>query len=379
MNKVTLPITSRFEPKVNKASTPLYEYNFEVCSKTGRIFTEYLSTNPIIEYKYNWLTCFEPENHLDELNKIIFEEYHLKKDLVIYGYSFKDDTLLERIKKVSFKKKLNFRIKSSLELGLPVKGACLNELINFTNKTNIQNIAEENGKCDILIMRHVIEHFWDLEKKLQAIKYLLKDNGKIIFEVPDSEYGFKNKLSTIIWEEHFSYFTINSLKTTLISNSFKINNSLRYKNKLEDSLVIFSSPCEKISLPKKESSSIFKENKKILERFFNDIYEKKIILNKFFESIKSNKILLFGAGHHASTFVNFNQCERFIDFVIDDNIHKQNKLLSGTRLMIVKKNILKNFDNPHIFLTTNPENYLPIKEMILELNPSSKVFSIFSI
>ena len=379
MNKLILPITSRFEPKENKDKTPLFKYNFKVCSKTGRIFNDHISTNPIIEYKYNWLTCFEPENHLDELNKIIIEEYNLKKDLVIYGFSFKDDTLLKRIKKVSFKKKLNFKIKSSLELGLPVRGACLNELINFTNKTNIQNISEKHGKCDILIMRHVIEHFWDLENKLQAVKYLLKDNGKIIFEVPDSEYGFKNKLSTIIWEEHFSYFTLNSLKSTLISNSFKINNSLRYKNKLEDSLIIFSSPCEKKSIPKKEFSNIIAENKKMLERFFNDINEKKIFLNKFFESIQSNKLFLFGAGHHASTFVNFNQCERFINFVIDDNINKQNKMLSGTRLMIVKKDILKNFDNPHIFLTTNPENNLPIKEMILELNPSSKVFSIFSI
>ena len=379
MKEITLPITSIFEGKEEKKRNYLYKYNFKVCNKTARVFTEYLSNNPKIEYKHDWITCFEPEDHLDDLNEIISKENSKRKEAIIYGYSFKDDSLLERIKKVSLKKNLNYKIKKSKELGLPQKGACLNKLINFSKSSNFKKISEDEGKCDILIMRHVIEHFWNLEEALQAVKFLLKEDGYIIFEVPDCEEAFKNNQTTIIWEEHFSYFTKKTLYSTLIFNGFIVEKTLRYKNGLEDSLIFFSKPSTKNNLPKEKLSNLVIENKKIIKNFFNDIYEKKRYLKNLFKSIKDNKIILFGAGHHASTFVNFNECENFIDFVIDDNINKQNKYLSGTNLMIFRKAILKDLTNPHIFLTTNPENQSSINKKILELNPSAKIFSIFSI
>ena len=239
MNTITLPITSIFQDKRDKIINYSYKYNFKVCEKTARVFTEYLSCNPIIKYKHDWITCFEPENHLDDLSQIIIEEYSNKKETTIYGYSFKDNSLLERLEKDSSKKNLNFTIKNSKELGLPVKGACLNELINFSKTSNFKKISEENGKCDILIMRHVIEHFWNLEETLKAVKCLVKEDACIIFEAPDCEEAFKNRIATIIWEEHFSYFTKRTLNSTLIYNGFKVNKNLRYKNELEDSLIIF--------------------------------------------------------------------------------------------------------------------------------------------
>ena len=121
-----------------------------------------------------------------------------------------------------------------------------------------------------------------------------------------------------------------------------------------------------VNLSKEKNSNLIIENKKMIKSFFNDIYDKKRYLKKFFKSKKGKKIILFGAGHHASTFVNFNECENFIDFVIDDNINKQNKYLSGTKLLIFKKIILSEFTNPLILLTTNPENDSSITKKFLK-------------
>ena len=113
MNTITLPITSIFQNKTDKIKNYSYKYNFKVCEKTARIYIENLSCNPIIKYKHDWMTCFEPEKHLDDLTQIIVEEYANKKETIIYGYSFKDNSLLERLEQVSFKKNLNFKIKNS--------------------------------------------------------------------------------------------------------------------------------------------------------------------------------------------------------------------------------------------------------------------------
>ena len=81
------------------------------------------------------------------------------------------------------KDKNEHNIKNSREIGLPVTGACLDKLFKFTSKS--QKISYLNGKADILFVRHVLEHSWDIKNFLENLKLLISENGLIIFEVPD--------------------------------------------------------------------------------------------------------------------------------------------------------------------------------------------------
>ena len=335
-------------------------------------------TNPKIDakYKYNWLTCFEPEKHLDFLADQIINKYAINKYSVIFGYSFKDNSLIERIEKISRKNNLNLLTRNSKDLGLPVNGACLYNLIRFTKKSNLESVVKESGKCDVLIIRHVIEHMSNLNEILQAIKILVKEKGKVIFEVPDCQKAFKKNYETTIWEEHFSYFTEETFKSCLNANGYKVNQFWRFDNKLEDSLVISATLISGSSFKIKNVEYLIKKSKHTLKSFFEGISKKKSEIKTFLNNIKNNgnKIFIFGAGHHASTFININNVDSYIDYVLDDNINKQDKFLSGTNIKIIKTERIIREKNPFILLTTNPESDKKIKNYILKLNLNSVIF-----
>ena len=56
-----------------------------------------------IKPKYEWLTCFEPEDHLDELCEIILNLNKSKSNITFAGFSFKDDSTLLRFENFGFK------------------------------------------------------------------------------------------------------------------------------------------------------------------------------------------------------------------------------------------------------------------------------------
>ena len=90
------------------------------------------------------------------------------------------------------------------------------------------------------------------------------------------------------------------------------------------------------------------------------------------------KICIFGAGHHASSFVSMNELNEVISFVFDDNSNKHEHFLPGSSIPIVPTTFLqKQKANIFIFLTTNPENNIKITQLIESINNNVKTFSIF--
>ena len=46
----------------------------------------------------------------------------------------------------------------------------------------ISKIAESHGKADLLIVRHVLEHSWNIDEFLDALKVLVSKNGLIVLK-----------------------------------------------------------------------------------------------------------------------------------------------------------------------------------------------------
>jgi len=84
-------------------TNPHYPISLMLDKKTGLIRLE--SPFPVEDVKprYEWLTCFEPEDHLDVMVEKILELPGINKDSVFGGYSFKDDTTLARFKMKGFR------------------------------------------------------------------------------------------------------------------------------------------------------------------------------------------------------------------------------------------------------------------------------------
>ena len=87
---------------------------------------------------------------------------------------------------------------------------------------DITKNRKKNGCVDVLIVRHVIEHAYNLTEFINSLKLLINDNGHIVFELPDCKKAFENGDCTTIWEEHTFYFFESSFKRCLLKHNLEI-------------------------------------------------------------------------------------------------------------------------------------------------------------
>lgn len=99
-----------------------------------------------------------------------------------------------------------FLIKAK-KISLSVSGVELEKAVQpFYKKENItlfQDLKDIQTKFDVITSFHVIEHLKEPKKILEELKNLLKDDGKLIIEVPNAN----DALLTVYENEPFSNFT----------------------------------------------------------------------------------------------------------------------------------------------------------------------------
>ena len=106
-----------------------------------------------------------------------------------------------------YNKKLDF--KSYVDLKIKDKKHNLE-----TIKKNFINIKflKFKKKTDVLIVRHILEHCYDIKKFIYNLKKMVNKKGYIVFEVPDCEQSFIKRDYVMMWEEHIFYFTKKFIK-----------------------------------------------------------------------------------------------------------------------------------------------------------------------
>ena len=184
--------------------------------------------------------------------------------------------------------------------------------------------AGRRGRCHVLIARHLLEHAHDLQAFLQAAQQMLTDDGYLIVEVPDSAGPLQNGDFTMLWEEHVSYFTAETLTSTLQRHGFTVERLLVYPYAQENSLVAIAryQPTNAIS---SELDGALAEQ--FAARFEATRAQWRGQLNELRDS--GRKVALFGAGHRAAMFVNLFGLTRWLQAVVDEAPDKIGRYLPG--------------------------------------------------
>ncbi|MGB0911658.1 MAG: class I SAM-dependent methyltransferase, partial [Nitrospirales bacterium] len=155
--------------------------------------------------RFSWLSYNEPDAHLDKLACRLCSLPGISKISKIMGISYKDDPLLERFRNRKFSSV--WRPDPQIDLGVKGAGAGVETIEELLTLDTVNEILNEHGKADILLIRHIVEHSRDLHKFLTKMKMLVKPQGYMVIEVPDCSKAFQNCDYTTLWEEHIAYFT----------------------------------------------------------------------------------------------------------------------------------------------------------------------------
>jgi len=165
------PVSNRFLPSGSTVSAPGFPLQLRINPDSGLIHLG--KPFPVAELKprYDWLACFEPEGHLDELAEKLPRLPGVTQASVFGAYSFKDDTTLRRLERLGYTK--NWRIDPVQDLGITDPCANVETYQGALTPAKAEEIRERRGAADVMIVRHVVEHAYDLPEFIEAIRRMV--------------------------------------------------------------------------------------------------------------------------------------------------------------------------------------------------------------
>jgi hypothetical protein len=206
-------------------------------------------------------------------------------------------------------------------------------------------------KADLLLGNNVLAHVPDIVDFVGGMKIILADTGVITMEFPHLMQLVDNNQFDTIYHEHFSYFSLYSVKQIFESQGLELfdveeipthGGSLRiYAKHKEDD--------QKPILPN-VSTLLKKEIDKGMTTlaYYNNFQEKALniklnLISFLIEQKKDGKnVVAYGAAAKGNTLLNYCGIKNdLIEYVVDANPHKQNKWLPASHIPVVNESYLK--------------------------------------
>jgi SAM-dependent methyltransferase len=303
------------------------------------IFNDYVYFS---SYSKSWL------NHVENYVEMISTKNKLGKDSLVVELASNDGYLLQ-----FFKKK-----------GIPVKGIepagnvaevaeekGIETLVEFFGEKLARKLSDEENKADLIIGNNVLAHVPDINDFVKGISILLKPNGTVNMEFPHILRLIKHNQFDTIYHEHFSYLSLNTVKKIFDFHNLAIfdveeipthGGSLRIYAKHDNNKNLeIKNSIYKLLEKEKEYGLLDLE---IYLKFSKKVELVKKELLKFFHNAKENgqKIVCYGAAAKGNTLLNF--CEigtESVEYVVDNNPHKQGLYLPGSHIPIKNPNEIK--------------------------------------
>ena len=283
----------------------------------------------------DWLKNKEPEEHLLPVAGDIVE--YMGNDLGrILAISDCDEVLANALEKITGQKVLRLAPYEDLGIKQPSPGQALIQA--EINCQNTRRLREKLGSFDLIVCCRLLEHSHNPREFIQGIRELLVPGGRLIIEIPDSIKSLEQGDIAMLWEEHTSYFTRESLGIAFLVNGMKVEKAWSYPYPQEDALVVVvrENSSQNVVGPPLESE--IQKSKRYIKKINHCRENAKTYLTSLFNLYGG--ISVFGAGHRATMFINLLAIDSLIDIVVDDDSRKQNLQIPGTKIVIQPSSVL---------------------------------------
>ena len=280
-------------------------------------FGKYLKKNNFIKQKRLKLMICSRCKYLKLENKVnsnvldnIYEKFYKYPSAMLNQIEPTRDNLF--LKKMF--KNLNFKkIKNVLEIGCydgyilhkikkkfpkinlygcePSKGANIAKKFNLNVKKKFfDEKTFKNKKFDLVILRHTLEHIYDINNILNNIKTAMNENSYLAIEVPNINFYLKKGLLEVFSFQHVHYFSSKSFE--VISKDYNFS---MFKNfETPENLIFFLKNKDNFSKNKKKNfSQLYSKN------FLLKIKDNTLKIKKNISKYNANEIVLWGAGGFA--------------------------------------------------------------------------------
>ena len=342
------PIVNNLQ--VEPGNVPKFSIKVGGCTYCGLVQI----LNPIdpSEFYTNYANAssLKREPHLEKLIGSL--ESKLPRDAKIIDVGCNDGKFLSRLRESGFEDL--YGLEPTKNMSTLAVSAGFRVYNSYLSMKKSDEIIASTGKFDCVVLRQVLEHIENLSDFGSALRNLLKPNGLLVIEVPDSEAWYKSR-DYSLWEEHISYFDERSLQFFLRLHKFKIFDI--YRSIFAGvTLTIFAKAADNSDFTIESTDNTIE----IFRAWASEFSKFKLNIRTEVQSFIDSQldVVVYGIGARSSCFLNFVDISKIVSFAIDDDPAKQGKYLPGTSILIRSREdgfkLLK--ENSLVLLGVNGEN-----------------------
>ena len=281
------------------------------------------------------------KSYLEHAKRYVQEiqaEYQLEGEKEVIEIASNDGYLLQYFQNVRI---LGIEPSQNVAQIAAVKG--IPTLTEFFSESLATRLAESGHRADLIIGNNVLAHTPTLNDFVRGLKVLLKPTGIITLEFPHLLNLLLNTEFDTIYHEHFSYFSLYTVKTIFEHfgmRIFKVKELATHGG----SLRIYACHADSEQRPDGSVERLIEREQQegllddaIYQGFSEKVREIKFSLLELLIRLKreGRTIAAYGAAAKGNTLLNYSGIrEEFIDYVVDKNPYKQGRYLPGSRLAI---------------------------------------------
>jgi methylation protein EvaC len=351
-----MPLAGGFLRKLSESKTEkLYPLEIAFCANCYLLQSvNVIDADTLFkDYFYHSSAIKTLVNHFSELANDIKNELQKKKNSFVVEIGANDGTfvkalLKENVNAIGVDPARNI-IEPLIKKGLPF-------INDYFTKSTAQRIKKKYGKADIIFSSNTLAHIEDMHTVIGGVKFLLKPDGYLMFEVHYIENLLQEMQYDFLYHEHQYYYSLITLKKFFALHDMEIFDvkpisihagSMRYfvKHKNDKTHAIAKNVTQVL---KNEMNSQFDKVETYIT-YGEKIAKTKKDLLKLITKLKSQNKSIAGYGASGRGTIIMNYCgltNAFLDYVIDDAPAKLNTYTPGNHLKIVSSNILYTKNKP---------------------------------
>lgn len=265
-------------------------------------------------------------------------------------------------------------VEPAKNLAADAKKRGITTLNRYFGEGTVREIVAKYGKADAISANNVFAHIDDIQSVARNVRELLADDGFFVIEFAYLVTMLEKMFFDMIYHEHVCYIGVTALGFFMERFGMEIfditevgthGGSLRVFIQKKGGPRARMPVVERFLREEKEKGCL---ETKAYRDFAARVMGFKTILNSMIAKLKDQgkTISGYGAPAKASTIINFcGLTPREIDYIVDDNPMKQNRLIPGRKIPIVTSAHLNG--NPTDFVLIFAWNFA--REIIAKIEP----------
>lgn len=321
LGKTPPPEEFRTKHELNKPIN-LYPLNLTYCLNCGHVQLGFKIPADVIykkNYFYDYSITKTGFKHWQKLAQTIFKDYNLSQSDLILDIGSNTGTLLSIFK----------------ALGTKVLGIDpATKLVRIANKNGIptinhyfsphvaRKIVKKEGQAKIIISTNTFDHVDDLDKFMEGVSLLLKNDGIFIIEVP---YFLKmlKKLTHVVYHQQIDYMMLRPLIFFLKKYRLSIADAQQIPLH-GGSIRIFVSPkagqTERLKHAIRQELKLYKNWAQILWEFAGKVQKMRDNLTAVLKDFRKQRKIIVAVGASAKGITLLNYCHlgpEIIEFITE--------------------------------------------------------------